>query len=56
MTSREIRNIEDGIALSRQFAKQQLLNTIAMVVSAALAFVVTGVIVPGIDGLDGCQP
>ena len=44
--------MEEAIALSRQFAKQQLLSTIAMVVSAALAFVVTGVVAPGTTGLE----
>lgn len=51
MTNQEIRNMEDGIAMSRQFARQQLLSTVAMVLSAALTFVLTGVVAPGIGGL-----
>lgn len=51
MTNHEIRNMEDGIALSRQLAKQQLQSSIAMVLSAALAFVLTGVVAPGIGAL-----
>ena len=51
MTNHEIRNMEDGIALSRRLAKQQLQSTIAMILSAALAFVLTGVVAPGIGAL-----
>ena len=51
MKIHEIRNMEHGLALSRQFAKQQFQSTCAMVVSAALAFFVTSVVAPGIDGL-----
>ena len=51
MTNRETRNMEDGIALSRQFAKQQIRSTFAMVVSAALAFFVTSIVAPGTSGL-----
>jgi hypothetical protein len=51
MNNHEIRNMEHGLALSRQFAKQQFQSTCAMVVSAALAFFITGVVAPGIEGL-----
>lgn len=51
MTNQEMRNMEDGIAHSRQLAKLQLQSTIAMVLSAAVAFVLTGVVAPGIDAL-----
>ena len=51
MANHEIRNMEHGLALSRQFAKQQFQSTCAMVVSAALAFLVSGVVAPGIEGL-----
>ncbi len=52
MTNQETRNMEEGIALSRQFVKQQLRSTFAMVVSAALAFVVARVVAPGTSGLE----
>lgn len=51
MTNREMQNIEGASALSRQLAKQKLRCAVAMVLSAALAFVVTGVVAPGIDAL-----
>lgn len=51
MKNDEIRNLEQGLAVSRQFAKQQFQSTCAMAVSAALAFFVTAVVAPGISGL-----
>lgn len=51
MKNDEIRNMEHGLAFSRQFAKQQFQSTVAMFVSAALALFVTGVVAPGISGL-----
>ncbi|KAA5544305.1 hypothetical protein FYK55_08115 [Roseiconus nitratireducens] len=51
MNTDRIDDMEKGIAISRQFAKQQLQSTSAMVVSAALAFFVARVVGPGIDGL-----
>ena len=51
MTNRDIQNMEDGLARSRQFSKQQLQSTFAMVVSAALAFFITSVVAPGTSGL-----
>ena len=51
MTNLDSQTLKDGIALSRKLNKQQLPSTFAMVVSAALAFVVTGVVAPGTSGL-----
>ncbi len=51
MTNHEIRNIEDGLALLRQLAKQHFQSTVAMVVSAALGFFLTSVAAPEINGL-----
>lgn len=51
MTNREMPDMKEGIELSRQLAKQQRLSTIAMVLSAALVFVLTGVVAPGIGTL-----
>lgn len=50
MKTHEIRNMEHGLALSRQFTKQQFQSTVAMVASAALAYFVTVVVGPGISG------
>ena len=43
--------LEKGIALSRQFAKQQLWNAIAMLGSAILAYYVAGTLAVGPDSL-----
>lgn len=51
MRNRDIQNLEEGIALSQQFAKQQVQSTFAMVVSAVVAFWATSVIAPGVSGL-----
>jgi hypothetical protein len=51
MTNHEMRNMEEGIALSRQYSRWQLRSTFAMVVSAASAFFVTSVVAPGTSGL-----
>lgn len=51
MKNDESRNLEHGLALSRKFAKQQFQSTLAMFASAALAFLVTGLVAPGMSGL-----
>jgi hypothetical protein len=51
MTNHKTRNMEDGIALSRHFTRQQLRSVLVMVVSAALAFFVTAAVAPGTTGL-----
>jgi len=43
--------MEEVIALSQQFAKQQTKMAFAMVVSAALTFFVTSIVAPEISGL-----
>ena len=51
MTDREIQNLDAGIALSRQFAKQQMQAALVVGVSAALTFFLTHLFAPGISGL-----
>ncbi|QDU47902.1 hypothetical protein [Gimesia panareensis] len=51
MTNHEVRKMEDGFALSRQFAKQQYQSALVMVISGVLAFFVTSVITPGASSL-----
>ena len=43
--------LEEGIALSRQFAKQQLWNAIAMLGAAMLAYCVAGMLAVGLNSL-----
>ena len=51
MTNRDTQKMEGGLARSRRFTKQQLQSSLAMLVSAALAFFATSVVVPRNSGL-----
>ncbi|WP_339748271.1 hypothetical protein [uncultured Rubinisphaera sp.] len=51
MLYKEMQDMKEGAAFSRRFAKQQLLTTMAIVLSATLVFILTGVVAPGIDAL-----
>lgn len=46
MTNLDLQKLEEGIALSRDFNKQQFRNTIAMVSSAALAYLLIAAVLP----------
>ena len=51
MKTHDTETLKQGIAISQAITKRQLLNTVVMFGTAALAFVATTVIVPEIDGL-----
>lgn len=46
MRNLDVQNLEEGIALSRDFTKQQHRNSFAMVASAALAYCLTALVLP----------
>ncbi len=50
MKSLDTRTLEQGIAISQAFNKKQLLNTVTMFGTAALALLAANVIASGIDG------
>ena len=50
MKEHEIQNLKRGVTLARQFTRRQIECTLAMALSAALAFFLSSVLAPGIDG------
>ncbi|TWU37448.1 hypothetical protein [Novipirellula artificiosorum] len=51
MSNLDLQKLEEGIAISRQWNRQQLQNSFAMVASAALAYCLTAAAVPGPQSL-----